>query len=310
VVCSTGQNPARIWQQEDLEVTRARLLISFAHPDDESFGLGGLIARYIAQGTEVYYLCATNGDVGTVRPEFMQGYNSVAELRLAELSRAASVLGLTDVIPLGYRDSGMMGSDTSTHPDCLWQQPREAVARRVTEVIRRVRPQVVITFNRYGGYGHPDHIAIQRATTDAFHHASDPAYETGQAVWAPQKLYYNAIPRRQVQVGIMLLRLRRQDPRLMGRNHDIDVQAIVDNAEPVHAMIDVGVYYEQWDAASACHASQLGGRSTPRLPKRIRQRIFSGQGFTRVIPRPASDRIDERDLFAGVVLEAPPAAAD
>lgn len=286
-------------------MTRARLLISFAHPDDESFGLGGLIAKYVARGTEVYYLCATNGDVGTVRPEFMTGYNSVAELRLAELARASQVLGLTEVITLGYRDSGMMGSETAQDPACLWQQPRTAVARRVTEVIRRVRPQVIITFNRYGGYGHPDHIAIQRATTDAFHHAADPAYETGQPAWTPQKLYYNSIPRRQVQLGIMVLRLRGQDPRRMGRNHDVDVQAILDNAEPVHTMVDVGAYFSQWDAASACHASQLGGRSTPRLPKRLRQRVFGGQGFTRVHPPPARNRIDERDLFDGVTLEAP-----
>lgn len=282
---------------------RARLLISYAHPDDESFGLGALIAKYVAQGVEVYLICATNGDVGTVKPEFLEGYDSVAALRLAELDKASKILGFTEVFTFGYKDSGMMGSETSNDPACLWQQPVEAVTRRVVEVIREIQPQVVITFNKYGGYGHPDHIAIQRATYEAFFKAGDASYETGQTPYQPQKLYYSAIARRQIQMGIMMLKVRGQDPRRMGRNQDIDVQAIVDNAEPVHTMVNIGAYYAQWEAASACHASQLGGRSTPRFPKSIRQRVFSKQGFTRVHPVPAVNRVDENDLFIGVKLD-------
>jgi LmbE family N-acetylglucosaminyl deacetylase len=280
-----------------------RLLISYAHPDDESFGLGALIAKYVARGVEVYLICATNGDVGTVRPELMNGYSSVAELRLAELDAAAKLLGLKEVILLGYRDSGMMGSESSKDPACLWQQPQSEVTRRVVEVMRDVQPQVVITFNRYGGYGHPDHIAIQRATVDAFALAGDPLYETGQPPYRPQKLYFSSIPKRQMQLGIWWLKARGQDPRRMGRNRDIDVQAILDHAEPVHAMVDIHAYYPQWEAASSCHQSQLGGRSTPRLPPRIRYRVFGRQGFTRVVPKPLVDRVDETDLFANVVLD-------
>lgn len=282
---------------------RARLLISYAHPDDESFGLGALIAKYVAQGTEVYLICATNGDVGTVKPEFLEGYDSVAALRLAELDKAADILGFAGVYKFGYKDSGMMGSETSKDPNCLWQQSLEVVARRVVEVIRDVQPQVVITFNKYGGYGHPDHIAIQRATYEAFFKAGDAHYETGQTPYQPQKLYYSAVAKRQIQLGILMLRVRGQDPRRMGRNRDIDVQAIVDHAEPIHAMVNISAYYAQWDAASACHASQLGGRTTPRLPQALRQRIFARQGFTRVHPAPAQNHVDETDLFAGVKLD-------
>ncbi len=282
---------------------RARLLISYAHPDDESFGLGGLIAKYVAQGVEVYLICATNGDVGTVKPEFMKGYDSVAALRLAELDKASEILGFKEVFKFGYKDSGMMSSETANDPDCLWQQPVETITRRVVEVIREVQPQVVITFNKYGGYGHPDHIAIQRATVEAFFKASDAGYETGQAPYQPQKLYYSAIAKRQIQMGIMLMRIRGQDPRHVGRNKDIDIQAIVDHAEPVHTLINISAYYTQWEASSNCHASQLGGRTTPRLPKVIRQRVFSKQGFTRIHPKPVQDRVDENDLFAGVKLD-------
>jgi LmbE family N-acetylglucosaminyl deacetylase len=280
-----------------------RLLISFAHPDDESFGLGALIARYIAEGKEVYYVCATNGDVGTVKPEFLEGYSSIAELRLAELDKAAKVLGLTDVILLNYKDSGMMGSETSTDPACLWQAPPDDVTRRMVDVIRDIQPQVVITFNKYGGYGHPDHIAIQKATTEAFFKAGDLDHLTDLAPYKPQKLYYSSIPKRQIQMGILLLRLQRQDPRRMGRNHDIDIQAVVDHAEHIHTKVDVSGYFDEWAEASKCHASQLGGRSTPRLPENLRKRIFGKQGFTRVYPPPPMNRVDESDLFQNVKLD-------
>ncbi len=276
-----------------------RLLISMAHPDDESFGAGGLIARYVAEGADVYLICATNGDVGTVAPEMLNGYNSVAELRLAELDCASAKLGFRQVFKLGYKDSGMVNSETSNDPTCLWQAPREQVARRVVEVIRDIQPQVVITFNRYGGYGHPDHIAIQRATVDAFHLAGDPNYDTGQPPYQPQKLYYTAFPKHLFRLYVTLARLRRQDPRRIGKNRDIDLLAIYENIEPVHTRVDVRNYLKAWDEASDCHRSQLGG-GNPRLPMLLRRQIASKQSLTRVHPSPQHNHVDEHDLFAGV----------
>lgn len=285
---------------------RRRLLISFAHPDDESFGLGGLIARYVAEGVEVYLLCATNGDVGTVSDEYLNGYNSIAELRLAELDCAASKLGLKRVYKLGYKDSGMMGSQTNQDTACLWyryqHQPEEVISR-VVEVIRDVRPHVVITFNEYGGYGHPDHIAIQRATVAAFQLAGDANYVVaGTNPYAPQKLYYNSIPKLPLQIGVLLARLRGQDPRKLGRNHDIDLLAILAHVQPIHAKVDIHRYYDAWDAANACHASQGGGRAS-FLPLRLRRLLAPYQGFTRVYPAPNRPTVDEFDLFAGIRLD-------
>lgn len=280
-----------------------RLLFALAHPDDESFGSGGLISRYVAEGAEVYLICSTNGDVGTVAPEMLNGYKSVAELRLAELDCASAKLGFKQVFKLGYKDSGMMNSETSRDPTCSWQAPREELARRVVEVIRDVRPQVVITFNRYGGYGHPDHIAIQRATTDAFKLAGDADYHTpNQAAYQPQKLYYTTIPARMLYIWLTLMRLRGIDPRRVGKNKDIDFLAILDNVEPTHTNVDIGHYFQAWDEASACHASQLGG-GAPRLPLWARKLIASKQGLTRIHPVPQSNRVDENDLFAGVMLD-------
>lgn len=276
-----------------------RLLYSLAHPDDESFGQGGTIGRYVAEGAEVYYLCATNGDVGTVAPEMLNGYKSVAELRLAELEKASAILGFKKVYTLGYRDSGMMNSETSTDPACLWQAPREQVARRVVEVIREVKPQVVVTFNKYGGYGHPDHIAIQRATVDAFKLAGDPNYDTGQPAYQPQKLYYTSIAVNMFRLLVPYMRLRGIDPRKVGKNKDVDFLAILENAEPIHTKVNIRSYFDVWDRASACHASQLGG-GPPRMPTLVRKFLAGMQGFTRVYPEPKANRVDEYDLFAGV----------
>lgn len=282
-----------------------RLLFALAHPDDESFGYGGVIARYVAAGVDVYLICSTNGDAGTVSPEFLNGYDSVGALRLAELDCAAATLGLRQVFRLGYKDSGMMHSETSLDPACSWQAPPEELARRVVEVIRRVRPQVIVTFNEYGGYGHPDHIAIQRATATAFHLAGDPAYITpGLEPYQPQKLYHSSIPTLMLRLSIARLRLGGKDPRRVGRNADIDLVAILDHAEPTTTLVNIRDYLEDWDRASACHASQLGGGFV-RLPMFVR-RLFAGrQAFTRVYPAPSRLRVDENDLFAGVALDAP-----
>ncbi|MHB8624960.1 MAG: PIG-L family deacetylase [Aggregatilineales bacterium] len=285
-----------------------RLLICYAHPDDESFGLGSVIGKYVADGVEVTLICATNGDVGTVAPEKLAGYASVADLRQAELDCAAQVLGLKEVIKFNYRDSGMMNGPENADPRSLWQAPLEEVTARVVEVIRRVRPQVVITFDPFGGYGHPDHIKCHRATLAAFEQLKgDPA--------CPSKLYYHAFPRVWVRIGVSLMRLRGQDPRRAGTNHDMDFQAVLDATQPVHTRIYVGNYHEIGQRAAECHASQIGPRQTVdsagRLPKRfsrwqsqfsewMSRQLSAYADFSRVIPAVQPDQPLETDLFAGV----------
>jgi len=288
-----------------------RLLISYAHPDDESFGNGGLIAKYVAEGTDVYLICATDGDVGTI-PEEMQGqYATIRELRLAELDCANAILKFKKMFLLGYKDSGMMGSETSKDPTCLWatwENEPDTVTRRVVEVIREIKPHVILTFNKYGGYGHPDHIAIQRATTEAFNLAGDPNYLTdGLQPYQPQKLYYSGISSTFLKIMLFIMKLRGKDTRRMGRNNDIDFDAIVEHIEPAHTKVDVADYLDEWDAASACHKSQGGGGSGffRRFPMWLRRRIQGKQSLTRVHPVPAHNRIDEYDLFENVTIDDP-----
>ena len=149
------------------------LLFVGAHPDDETFGIGGTLAQYAAAGVKVYYACATRGEVGTADAESMKGFSSVGDMRWAELECAARVLGLAGVVHLGYRDSGMAGSPDNQHPDSLAMAPLEQAAGRVVKVIRELKPEVVITHDPLGGYRHPDHIAVHRATVAAFKAAGD-----------------------------------------------------------------------------------------------------------------------------------------
>lgn len=273
-----------------------RLLIAYAHPDDESFGLGSVIARYVAEGVQVTLICATNGDVGTVPEEHLNNHDSVASLRLAELDCAASVLGIHEVVKFGYRDSGMMGTPDNEHPDALWKAPLDEVAARTAEVIRRVKPQVVITFDPYGGYGHPDHIKMHRATHAAWELVAGDAEP-------PRKLYYSTFPKTWIRIGVLMLRLLGRDPRKLGRNNDLDMQAMLDATLPVHARVNVSAYYEVGMRAANCHASQanpreVGGQNG--IAKALVKWFSRNALFTRAVPVPRPGEASERDLFAGV----------
>ncbi len=270
-----------------------RLLIAYAHPDDESFGLGSTIAKYHADGVEITLICATNGDVGTVAPERLAGYESIAALRLAELNCAAEVLGFKEVITIGYRDSGMMDSADNADPRSLWQAPLAEVTDRIVEVMRRAKPQVVITFDPYGAYGHPDHIKIHRATLAAF----EQVRADGSDV--PQKLYYMALPRTLLRFGVNLIRLTGRDPRRMGTNKDMDFAAVAEAALPFHACINVADYYEIGRRAAACHASQSSPDSTIPGARFVMRRFAATASFTRAFPIAVDGEPLERDLFAG-----------
>ena len=107
-----------------------------AHPDDETFGMGSTLAQYVNAGVKVYYVCATRGEAGTVEPEYMKGYTTIADLRSDEMKCAAQVLGLAGVIYLGYRDSGMSGSPDNKNPASLAMAPVDEVAARMVKIIR------------------------------------------------------------------------------------------------------------------------------------------------------------------------------
>lgn len=282
---------------------RPTLLAVLAHPDDESFGIGGTLAYYAWCGAVVHLVCATGGEVGHAPPELLQGYGSLAERRKAELLCAAEKLGLAGVELLGYRDSGMPGSPDNQHPEALAAQPLAEVVTRVVRSIRRVRPQVVVTFDPIGGYRHPDHIAIHLATVEAFHAAGDSAIITENLPpYQPQKLYFTTFPRWLLRLFVTLMPLFGKDPRRFGRNQDVDLTAITVEHFPLHAWIDFLPVADQKAAAIACHASQ-GSDTAPSLVQHLFAWLFrhmtGRETFMRAYP-PPTPALKERDLFAGV----------
>ena len=268
------------------------LLAVLAHPDDETFGTGGTLALYARRGVQVHLVCATRGEAGEIDPEHLKGFASIAEARVAELRCAAGLLQLSGVHFLDYRDSGMAGSPDNQHPQALAAQPVEAVAARVAQSIRLLKPQVVITFDPIGGYKHPDHIAIHQATVAAFHMAGDASFVSDLPPHQPQKLYYYTQSKGWLRFYVSIMPLLGMDPRRMGRNHDIDLQAIVDGGDfPVHARIAVHSVAKIKEQAAACHASQLGG-AMPRKGFLFLLRGMFGQSehYMRAFP-PAPPRL-------------------
>jgi len=243
-------------------MTKPQTLLSvLAHPDDESFGMGGTLALYAQRGWDVYLICATRGEAGSVDPHHLEGFNSIAELRESELRCAAQHLGLKNVFFLDYHDSGMPGMEANKHPKAQINAPLEEVAAKVVQYIRELKPDVVVTFDPIGGYRHPDHIHIHNATVLAFEKAADPAFapEAG-APFQPGKLYFHTIPRGFLKFAVRLIRLFGGDPTKWGRNKDIDLASLANVDFPTHARIDYTRVSEKKTLASACHASQGGSQ--------------------------------------------------
>jgi len=281
------------------------LLGIFAHPDDESFGPGATLARYAAEGADVHVIIATDGIAGSVEDDaHLRGPQSLAQVRSAELSRAAVALGVTSVWSLPYRDSGMRGAPDNQHPLALIRQPLVHTVQEVLGYINRLQPQVIITHDPYGGYGHPDHIRCCEATTAAFYLARAAAAPgVGDGWYGPQKLYYTAFPKWLIKFFVRLMPLIGKDPTAFGRNKDINLLEISEWETPVHTRIFVGPYQEAKFAASRAHASQFGGGGPSwarALPGPVRRRIFDNDLYTRVFPAPNGR--SEQDLFDGVRL--------
>ncbi len=272
-----------------------RLLAVFAHPDDETFGAGGTLALYARRGVEVHLVCATRGEVGEAPPG-LKGFASIGEMRESELRCAAGILGLAGVHFLGYRDSGMAGSPENAHPRALAAAPLPEAARAVAGFIRRLRPQVVVTFDPIGGYRHPDHIAAHRATVEAFRMAADPAaFPEDGPPYSAQKLYFHTFPHGFIRVAARILTLLGQDPRHFGKNRDIDIASLAEVDFPIHAKIDIRSVLDVKQKASACHSSQGGGRIGGVIGRLAS--LFGGvETFMRASPVPPPAQI-ERDLF-------------
>ncbi len=278
---------------------KARTLLAvFAHPDDEAFGTGGTLAHYAAAGARVGLVCATRGEVGEIADPALATPDNLPEVRERELRCAAQTLGVSEVEFLGYRDSGMAGTPENADPLAFVNAPADEVVSRLVGIIRRQRPDVVVTFEPNGGYGHPDHIAIHRHTVAAFRAAADPtAYPEQGPAWQARRLFYTAIPRsffvdmrnRMAALGIDTSAFDRFGERARGWPD-----------EAIHCGLDVADQVEAKWAAIHCHRTQLPSDNFfRRLPEETTKRMLTREHFAQAWPVPEPG-LRLADLFAGL----------
>ena len=278
---------------------RRSLLAVFAHPDDESFSIGGTLAHYAAKGVQVALVCATRGEAGDIADPSLATPETLGQVREAELRCAAEVLGIAEVIFLGYRDSGMAGAPENDDPRAFINAPAEEIQARLVAIMRRMRPDVVITFEPGGGYGHPDHIAAHRHTVAAFHAAGDPAaYPDHGAPWQPARLFYTAIPRS----FFVEMRRRLEELGIDTREFDrFERRGIIGwPDEEVHVVMNVSATIEAKWRALNCHRTQFGPNNFfRRLPEPILKEMMSREHFALAWPE-SDPGLRLADLFAGL----------
>lgn len=278
------------------------LLIVHAHPDDECLTTGGTLARYVAEGCQVALVIATGGEEGEIVVPELDTPENKARLRAIrdeELACSCSQLGVTQLERLGYRDSGMVGTEANDNPACFHQADPEEALGRLVALVRRHRPQVLVSYDERGGYGHPDHIACHKATVAAFTAAGDPArFPEAGPVWQPLKLYYSALPRRSLLQAWEYMRAQGMPSPLDNPEFDIANFTVDDNQ--ITASLSIQPYMEQKRRAVECHVTQIR-RDSPFLtmPEELMRDVWGYEHFTLVESRVPTEQ-HEDDLFAGL----------
>ncbi|HXW82572.1 MAG TPA: PIG-L family deacetylase [Acidimicrobiales bacterium] len=263
------------------------LMAVHAHPDDEVIATGGVLARYSGEGVRTVLVTCTNGEQGDAAGGAKPGQaghdpGAVAATRLAELHKSVTYLGVGHLEVLGYRDSGMVGWAANEDPGVFSNVPLAEVSGRLEELLGKYRPQVVVTYDENGGYGHPDHIQVHRATVAA-------AESTG----VPAKLYYSAVPRSAVSRFRQELQAAGVEMEALEAADDFGVPD-----EKITTVVDVTRYVDRIQEALAAHASQVENFFFTRLPPEMVAAALSHEYFTL---RSAPDGLAlEDDLFAGL----------
>ena len=290
------------------------MLLVHAHPDDETINNGATMARYVAEGAQVTLLTCTLGEEGEVLvPELeLLGAEHADQLggyRISELRAAMDALGVTDYRFLGgagrYRDSGMMGVPANEKPRAFWNADLDEAIGHAVAVVREVRPQVVVTYDENGGYGHPDHIQAHRVAMGAVAAAADPAYrpDLGEA-WDVAKVYWCCMPRSVLQAGIDLFAESGDDTFFQGVTDAADIPFSVPDEE-VAAAIDASAFAQHKDAAMRAHPTQiLVDGPFFALSNRIGQELMAVEYYRLVKgergPVGPGEHGWEDDLFAGL----------
>ena len=284
-----------------------RLLLVHAHPDDESIGTGATMAKYAAEGAEVTLVTCTLGELGEVIPPEQahlawDAGGGLGQFRIGELAAACRALGVRDHRFLGgaghWRDSGMMGVPSNDWPGCFWRADVDEAARELVKIIEQVRPQVLVTYDDNGFYGHPDHIQAHRVAWRAFELA-------GGLV---SKFYATAVPRSVLAEAMAMLPEGEGGQQVGGadfsRVESVDDLPFGTDDEKVTTAIDARDYLDAKLAAMHAHATQISVDSPFfALSNNLAQRALGVEYYT-LLAGPMEPGYGpsnhEQDLFAGL----------
>ncbi|MBW8806013.1 MAG: N-acetyl-1-D-myo-inositol-2-amino-2-deoxy-alpha-D-glucopyranoside deacetylase [Catenulisporales bacterium] len=288
-----------------------RLLLVHAHPDDEVIGTGATMAGYAAEGAHVTLVTCTAGEEGEILvPELAHlaadREDRLAEVRVVELANAMTALGVDDHRFLGgfgrYRDSGMMGTPANDKPRAFWNAGVDEAAGHLVAVVREIRPQVLVTYDENGGYGHPDHIQAHRVAMRAAELAADPAYapELGPA-WEITKIYWSAVPKSVLAEGIRMMKEAGDTSGFLAVDSVDDLPFGTDDAL-VTTCIDGSAYMRNKREGMHAYPTQISmEEGFFALSNAIGLEFMSHEYFQ--IVKGVAERSDaefEKDLFAGI----------
>ena len=265
------------------------LLLVHAHPDDEAISTGGAMMKATADGHRVVLVTATRGEVGEIYNMDEEATRPhLGEVRTVELENAARILGVNRGEFLDYRDSGMVGTADNENPKSFHQAPLDEAAAKLAAILREERPDVVVTYDSDGTYGHPDHIKAHLVTNAAL----DLLEKEG---WPPSKLYYAAIPRSLMKSFMEQLP---EEARRQERESTITIPGTPD--ELITTRVDVGDYVDRKREAFAAHVSQNDPNSWfATMADQIYRLAFGTEYYRLARGKPGSE-LPENDLFVGV----------
>ncbi|MGF1599564.1 MAG: mycothiol conjugate amidase Mca [Acidimicrobiales bacterium] len=279
----------------------ARLLCVHAHPDDEASKGAPTVARYVADGHEAYLVCATGGEEGDILNKALDTPDvrlNLPQIRAEELARSVKAIGYHELIWLGYRDSGMPECDSNKHPDCFAKADLDDATGRLVEIIRRLRPHVLITYSDdQQGYRHPDHLRVHDISLLAWDRAADPSwYPEHGDVWASKKLYYSVWSKGRIvaqheMYGKLGLESPYNDKWFDRPSHD----------ERITTRVDVARFYHVRREALLAHATQVDPNEKFwfGLPDEAAAEAYPWEDYILASSRVPSD-LPEDDLLAGV----------
>ena len=280
-----------------------RVLLVHAHPDDETINNGATMAMYAALGASVTLVTCTRGEEGEVLiPELSHlaasATDSLGQHRITELALAMKELGVADHRFLGegvklYRDSGMMGTEPNNRPDVFWQADLDEAADLLVRVIDEVKPHVLITYDEFGGYGHPDHIQAHRVAMRA----------AEKSEWDIPKIYWNVMPVSVIQEGIDAM--KGIDSDFWGAEKAEDLPFAKDDSF-VHALVDGNAYVDKKMNAMKAHSTQIAVDGPFfALSNNVGLQVWGNEYYTLVKGEksaPLNEKGYESDLVAGISL--------